>query len=97
MTFTFGGIKIGEKSEVLDKTMKAIPGVYAACEITGGFFTIIIAPALRLRAARSSEKLRDRMRCATRIERFDRGKKLDEVSGLTKSYPRLEIVTWYRS
>lgn len=38
MTFTFGGIKISEKSEVLDKTMKAVPGVYAAGEITGGFF-----------------------------------------------------------
>ena len=38
MTFTFGGIKINEKGEVLKKTMKAIPGVYAAGEVTGGFF-----------------------------------------------------------
>jgi tricarballylate dehydrogenase len=38
MTFTFGGIKISERSEVLDKRLKAVPGFYAAGEITGGFF-----------------------------------------------------------
>lgn len=37
MTFTFGGIKISPKAEVLSKTA-AIPGVYAAGEVTGGFF-----------------------------------------------------------
>jgi tricarballylate dehydrogenase len=38
MTFTFGGIKINGKGEVLNKSLKAIPGVYAAGEVTGGFF-----------------------------------------------------------
>jgi tricarballylate dehydrogenase len=38
MTFTFGGIKINEKAEALSKTTKVIPGVYAAGEVTGGFF-----------------------------------------------------------
>jgi tricarballylate dehydrogenase len=38
MTFTFGGIKINERAEVVDKTGKSIPGVYAAGEVTGGFF-----------------------------------------------------------
>jgi tricarballylate dehydrogenase len=38
MTFTFGGIKITAKAEVLSKTSKVIPGLYAAGEVTGGFF-----------------------------------------------------------
>ena len=38
MTFTFGGIKISPKAEVLSKTTAVIPGVYAAGEVTGGFF-----------------------------------------------------------
>jgi tricarballylate dehydrogenase len=38
MTFTFGGIKINAKAEVLRKTAAVIPGLYAAGEVTGGFF-----------------------------------------------------------
>jgi len=38
MTFTFGGIKINSKAEVLNKTTSVIPGLYAAGEVTGGFF-----------------------------------------------------------
>jgi tricarballylate dehydrogenase len=38
MTFTFGGVKINEKAEVLDSGEKPIPGFYAAGEVTGGFF-----------------------------------------------------------
>ena len=38
MTFTFGGIKINAKAEVLRKTTGVIPGLYAAGEVTGGFF-----------------------------------------------------------
>ena len=38
MTFTFGGIKISPKAEVLSKTTSVIPGLYAAGEVTGGFF-----------------------------------------------------------
>ena len=38
MTFTFGGIKITAKAEVLSKTSKVILGLYAAGEVTGGFF-----------------------------------------------------------
>jgi tricarballylate dehydrogenase len=38
MTFTFGGIKINPKAEVLRTTTGIIPGLYAAGEVTGGFF-----------------------------------------------------------
>jgi tricarballylate dehydrogenase len=38
MTFTFGGIKITANAEVLSKRATVIPGVYAAGEVTGGFF-----------------------------------------------------------
>jgi tricarballylate dehydrogenase len=38
MTFTFGGIKINPRSEVLGSSGKPIPGAYAAGEVTGGFF-----------------------------------------------------------
>jgi len=38
MTFTFGGINISGKAEVLSKPRAVIPGVYAAGEVTGGFF-----------------------------------------------------------
>ncbi len=38
MTFTFGGVKINSKAEVFSKTTSAIPGLYAAGEVTGGFF-----------------------------------------------------------
>jgi tricarballylate dehydrogenase len=38
MTFTFGGIKITANAEVLSKRATVIRGVYAAGEVTGGFF-----------------------------------------------------------
>jgi tricarballylate dehydrogenase len=38
MTFTFGGIKIDSKCQVLSKRTSVIPGLYAAGEVTGGFF-----------------------------------------------------------
>ena len=38
MTFTFGGVKINANAEVLSGTTKVIPGIYAAGEVTGGFF-----------------------------------------------------------
>ncbi len=38
MTFTFGGIKINSKAEVVSKKKSVIPGLYAAGEATGGFF-----------------------------------------------------------
>jgi tricarballylate dehydrogenase len=38
MTFTFGGVEINAKAEVLTETSVVIPGLYAAGEVTGGFF-----------------------------------------------------------
>ena len=38
MTFTFGGVKINERGEALGRSEQPIPGVYAAGEVTGGFF-----------------------------------------------------------
>jgi tricarballylate dehydrogenase len=38
ITFTFGGLKITEKAEVLDTEGNIIVGLYAAGEITGGSF-----------------------------------------------------------
>ena len=38
MTFTFGGVKINDKAEVLNSHGKPLPGIYAAGEVTGGFF-----------------------------------------------------------
>jgi tricarballylate dehydrogenase len=38
MTFTFGGVKITANAELVSKDMAVIPGVYAAGEVTGGFF-----------------------------------------------------------
>jgi tricarballylate dehydrogenase len=38
ITFTFGGIEINANSQVLDGRGRVIPGLYAAGEITGGFF-----------------------------------------------------------
>jgi fumarate reductase flavoprotein subunit len=34
--YTMGGVKINTKTEVLDKDGKAIPGLFAAGEVTGG-------------------------------------------------------------
>ena len=38
MTFTFGGIRINANAEVLNRISQVIPGLYAAGEVTGGFF-----------------------------------------------------------
>jgi tricarballylate dehydrogenase len=38
ITFTFGGLRINPKGQVLDNTMKPIPGLFAAGEIVGGIF-----------------------------------------------------------
>ena len=40
ITFTFGGIRIGASSEVLDGVDRPIPGLFASGELTGGFFFI---------------------------------------------------------
>jgi tricarballylate dehydrogenase len=38
ITFTFGGLRINEKCQVLNKVMKPIKGLYAAGEMIGGIF-----------------------------------------------------------
>ena len=38
ITFTFGGLRINETSEVQDVTGRSIPGLYAAGELVGGLF-----------------------------------------------------------
>jgi tricarballylate dehydrogenase len=38
ITFTFGGVKINLKGQVLDATGEVIPGLYACGEIVGGIF-----------------------------------------------------------
>jgi tricarballylate dehydrogenase len=38
ITFTFGGIKVNDKAEVIDQLGRSIPGLYATGEITGGFY-----------------------------------------------------------
>ena len=38
ITFTFGGIRIGEGAQVLDTEDVPIPGLYAAGEMVGGLF-----------------------------------------------------------
>jgi tricarballylate dehydrogenase len=38
ITFTYGGVMVSEIGEVLHRTGAAIPGLYAAGEITGGIF-----------------------------------------------------------
>jgi tricarballylate dehydrogenase len=38
ITFTFGGIKINTRAEVLDVEERPIPGLYAAGELVGGLF-----------------------------------------------------------
>lgn len=42
ITFTFGGLRINSKAQVLDNTMKPIPGLFAAGETVGGIFILII-------------------------------------------------------
>ena len=38
ITFTFGGLRINNKGQVLNKVMKPIKGLYAAGEMVGGIF-----------------------------------------------------------
>ena len=38
ITFTFGGLRVNEKCQVLNKVMKPIKGLYAAGEMIGGIF-----------------------------------------------------------
>ncbi|MFQ5875937.1 MAG: FAD-dependent tricarballylate dehydrogenase TcuA, partial [Dehalococcoidia bacterium] len=38
LTFTFGGLKINTQCQVLNRLDRAIPGLYAAGELTAGFF-----------------------------------------------------------
>jgi tricarballylate dehydrogenase len=38
ITFTFGGLRISERGEVLDTESQPIPGLYAAGELVGGLF-----------------------------------------------------------
>ena len=38
LTFTYGGLKINARCEVLNRLDQPIPGLYAAGELTGGFF-----------------------------------------------------------
>ncbi|MDI7261099.1 MAG: FAD-dependent tricarballylate dehydrogenase TcuA [Thermodesulfobacteriota bacterium] len=38
ITFTYGGLKINPKAQVIDTENKVIPGLYAAGEIVGGMF-----------------------------------------------------------
>ncbi|HJU16100.1 MAG TPA: FAD-dependent tricarballylate dehydrogenase TcuA [Stellaceae bacterium] len=40
ITFTFGGIRISERAEVVDGVDRPIPGLFASGELTGGFFFI---------------------------------------------------------
>ncbi|MBA52666.1 MAG: tricarballylate dehydrogenase [Acidimicrobiaceae bacterium] len=38
LTFTFGGLRINDKGQVLDSGLDTIPGLYAAGELVGGLF-----------------------------------------------------------
>ena len=38
LTFTYGGLKINARCQVLNKLDRPIAGLYAAGELTGGFF-----------------------------------------------------------
>lgn len=38
LTFTYGGLKINKQCQVLNRLDRPIPGLYAAGELTGGFF-----------------------------------------------------------
>ncbi len=40
ITFTFGGLKINQRTQVLDTEDRVIPGLYAAGEIVGGIFYV---------------------------------------------------------
>ena len=38
LLFTFGGLRVNSKAQVLDVSMKPIQGLYAAGEMVGGIF-----------------------------------------------------------
>jgi tricarballylate dehydrogenase len=38
ITFTFGGVRVDQRAQVLDRSGRAIPGLYAAGELVGGIF-----------------------------------------------------------
>ncbi|ODM42486.1 FAD-dependent tricarballylate dehydrogenase TcuA [Cereibacter johrii] len=38
VTFTFGGVKVSDRGEVMDRAGAAIPGLYSAGEMVGGIF-----------------------------------------------------------
>lgn len=38
VTFTFGGVKVSERGEVMDRAGRPIPGLYSAGEMVGGIF-----------------------------------------------------------
>ena len=38
ITFTFGGLRINDRAQVMDTSDNPIPGLYAAGELVGGLF-----------------------------------------------------------
>ena len=38
ITFTFGGVKVNNRGQVVTNAQEAIPGLYAAGEMVGGLF-----------------------------------------------------------
>ncbi|HEY3187100.1 MAG TPA: FAD-binding protein, partial [Solirubrobacteraceae bacterium] len=40
ITFTFGGVKVNERAEVVDTSWRPIPGLYACGEMVGGLFHV---------------------------------------------------------
>ena len=40
ITFTFGGVKINDRGQVLDTSWEPIPGLYACGELVGGLFHV---------------------------------------------------------
>ena len=56
ITFTFGGLRVNEKCQVLNKVMKPIKGLYAAGEMIGGIFILIILVVVVLHQVQYLEK-----------------------------------------
>jgi len=40
ITFTFGGVKVNERAQVLDTGWRPVPGLYACGEMVGGLFHV---------------------------------------------------------
>jgi tricarballylate dehydrogenase len=40
ITFTFGGVKVNERAQVLDTRWEPMPGLYACGEMVGGIFHV---------------------------------------------------------